>query len=195
MISAFCFSHFGCLTILIFLQYSYYDLPLFLIIHACHNGDTVIAEIIQHPRFIWFDNEILCNCVGLLCSLLIIINQIHFHPDLDIFHLVKYLCMPKIDDRTKKHAVECFYALTPKFFILKPQMTFCLFSLKRGFEREFFHFYEILDQIWREISEYCSFLLRKTFTKFLAVSCQLCRVDWESLLSIGSAFLFSPIHL
>ena len=67
-------------------------------------------------------------------------------------------------------------------------MTFCLFSLKRGFERAFFHFQEIWEQIWEKNSEVCSFLMRKSFTKFLAVSCSLCRIDWESLLSIGLAF-------
>ena len=73
-------------------------------------------------------------------------------------------------------------------------MTFCLFKPETGFERAFFHFQENWEQILREISEYCSFLLRKTFTKFQTVSCSLCRIDWESLLSIGSAFFVSPIH-
>jgi len=74
-------------------------------------------------------------------------------------------------------------------------MAFCLFSLKRGFERAFFHFQENPEQIWKKNSEVCSFLPRKTFTKFQTVSCSLCRTRWESLLSIGSAFFVSPILL
>ena len=73
-------------------------------------------------------------------------------------------------------------------------MTFCLFSLKRGLERAFFHFQEIWEQIWMKYSEVCSFLLQKTFTKFQTVSCSLCRIDWEVNSRLVRHFLF-PLYI
>ena len=43
-------------------------------------------------------------------------------------------------------------------------MTFCLFSLKRGLERAFFHFQENWKQIWKKNSKVC-FFIAKNFHK------------------------------
>ena len=58
-------------------------------------------------------------------------------------------------------------------------MTFRLFKTATGLERAFLNIQEIWEQIWRENSEICSFLSQKSFTKFEADSCSLCRIDWE----------------